>query len=184
MENSEKKDIQITTQRLQLETLSMKYIQEIFKEFTDEITKNLRASTPKAIEEEEKRVKRSAEKFKQWTDVNFTVADEQGNFVWCCGIMHLHTRTPEVWLWIKKSARGKGYGKEMIGGLIKRIQEHRDFDHIIYRAKTDNIWSRKIAEHFGGVLQFNEEGKEKIFIEEKFDKSDSFEAVEYRIYKK
>jgi len=65
MENSEKKDIQITTQRLQLETLSMKYIQEIFKEFTDEITKNLRASTPKAIEEEEKRVKRSAEKFKQ-----------------------------------------------------------------------------------------------------------------------
>jgi len=72
----------------------------------------------------------------------------------------------------------------MIGGLIKWIQEHRDFDYIIYRAKTDNIGTRKIAEHFGGVLELNEQGEEKIFIEDKFDKSSSFEAVEYRIYKK
>lgn len=139
MKNSEKKEIQISTERLHLEVLSMKYVQEIFKEFTDEVTKTLRSSTPKAIEEEEERVRRSAEKFKQGTEVNFTVADKEGNFIGCCGIMHLHTRTPELGLRLKQSVRGQGYGKEMIGALIKRIQEHREFDYIVYRAKTDNF---------------------------------------------
>ena len=78
MENIENKEIQISTERLQRETVSMKYIQEIFKEFTDDVTKRLRASTPKAIEEEYARVERSIEKLKQWTDVNFTVVDKQG----------------------------------------------------------------------------------------------------------
>ncbi len=65
MENTENKEIQISTERLQIETLSMQYVQEIFQEFTDEVTKTLRASTPKAIEEEEEWIKRSIEKFKQ-----------------------------------------------------------------------------------------------------------------------
>lgn len=181
---TEQSDITLQTQSLTLEILSMKYIQEIFKEFTDEVTKTLRASTPKAIEEEEERVRRSAEKFKQGTDVNFNVSDKEGKFIWCCGIMHLNTKTPEVGLRLKQSARGKGYGKEMIGALIKRLQEYKDFDYIIYRAKVDNIATRKIAEHFWGILQVDEQGKEKIFIEEKFDKSSSFDAVEYRIYRK
>lgn len=70
-----------TTSRLQIEALSMKYIQEIFKEFTDEVTKTLRASTPKAIEEEEERVKKSVEKYRNGTDINFTVADKEGKFL-------------------------------------------------------------------------------------------------------
>jgi hypothetical protein len=57
--------VSITTQRLQLESLSMKYIQEIFKELTDEVTKYLRATTPKYIEEEEKRILETQEKYKQ-----------------------------------------------------------------------------------------------------------------------
>lgn len=81
METTGQKELQIETQRLQIEALSMKYIQEIFKEFTDEVTKTLRASTPKVIEEEEERVKRSGEKYINGTDINFTVADREGNFL-------------------------------------------------------------------------------------------------------
>jgi len=184
MENIEIQNIQITTERLQWELLSMKYIQEIFEEFTDEVTKRLRASTPKTIQEEEDRVKRSIEKHKQWTDVNFTVADEQGNFVWCCGIIDLKEKIIEVWLWIKQSERWKWYGKEMIGWLINWLQKNREFDYIKYLAYKENVWSRKIAESFGWELQVDDEGKEIIIDEWKFDKSSSFEAVEYRIHKK
>jgi [ribosomal protein S5]-alanine N-acetyltransferase len=81
MENTEKLEIQISTKRLQRETVSMKYIQEIFKEFTDDVTKRLRTSTPKTIEEEYARVERSIEKYKNRTDVNFTVTDKEGNFI-------------------------------------------------------------------------------------------------------
>lgn len=127
----------------------MRYLQEIFKEFTDEVTKTLRASTPKHIEDEEEWIKRSIEKFKQGTNINFCVADKEGTFIGCCSIMHLDTHTPEIGLRMKQSVRGKGYGKEMVGALIDRLQKNKEFDHIIYRAMTDNIASRKIAEHFG-----------------------------------
>jgi hypothetical protein len=45
----------------------------------------------------------------------------------------------------------------MISGLIKRIQENKTFDYILYRACKGNIGTRKIAEHFGGVIQLDEE---------------------------
>lgn len=177
-------NISITTPRLQLELLSMKYIQEIFKEFTDEVTKTLRASTPKRIEEEEERVNKSEEKYKKWTDMNLVVTDTQGNFIWCCGVMHVNTNTPEIWLRIKQSERGKWYGKEMVWALIKRVETHKDVEYIVYKAHKDNIGTRKIVESFGWVLQLNEKGKEHVFMEPKFDNSSSSETVEYRIYKR
>jgi len=162
----------------------MKYIQEIFKELTDEVTKYLRATTPKYIEEEEKRILETQEKYKQWIVLNLVATDTEGEFIWSCGITGLNTQTPEVWLWIKQSARWKGYGKEMIGVLIKRLENYKEFDYIIYGTCTENVGSQKIAEFFGGELQRDESGNAKIFTEWKFDKSSSFDAVEYRIYKK
>ena len=173
----------ISTPRLQLELVSMKYVEEIFKEFTDEVTKTLRASTPKKIEEEAERVIRSQEKYKQWTDMNLVVTDTQGNFIWWCGIMHVNTPTPEIWLRIKQSERRKWYGKEMVWALIKRLETYKDFEYIVYRAQKGNMGTRKIVESFGWILQLNAEGKENIFMEPKFDNSSSFECVEYRIYK-
>lgn len=98
--------------------------------------------------------------------------------------MDLNTRTPEVGLRLKQSARGKGYGKEMITTVIKRLEDNKDFDYIIYDAHVDNVATRKIAERLGGILQVDEDGKEKVFTEWKIDKSSSFSAVQYRIYKK
>lgn len=184
MENTEKQNILFTSEKLQRELLSMKYIQEIFKELTDEVTKYLRVSTPKNIEQEENWIRDSKEKYEKGENINFIVTDTQGDFVGICWVEKLKTKTPELWLWLKQSARGKWYGKEMIKTIIKRVQEHSDFDYLIYRAHVDNIATRKIAESFGWVIQLDEKWKEKIFIEEKFDKSLTSEAVEYRIPKK
>jgi len=174
----------IETQRIKRELLSMKYIEEIYKEFTDNVTKTLRTSTPKSLEDEKNRVIRSQAQYDEWTSMELVVTDKEDNFIWCCSIMRLDTSTPEVWLRLKQSARGQWYGKEMIDGLIQRIEKNKTFDYIVYRAKTDNIATRKIAESFGWILQIDEQGKEKIFIENKYDNTSSFEAVEYRIYKK
>lgn len=184
MEKNINSESLISTPRLQREVLSMKYIEDIFKELTDEVTKMLRVPTPKSIEEEIERVISSQEKMKQWSLLNFVVTDKEKNFIWTCGIIHLDTSTPEMGAWIKQSARGKGYGKEMVGGLINRLENNKKFEYIVHGAHKENIGSRKIADHFGWVLQVDEEGKEKINIEYKFDKSSSFEAVEYRIYPK
>ena len=65
MEKNTSSESIITTPRLQREVLSMKYIQDIFKELTDEVTKYIRVPTPKKIEEEEQRVLSSQEKMKE-----------------------------------------------------------------------------------------------------------------------
>ena len=184
MENTEKEHIRFTTEKLQREVLSMKYVQEIFKELTDEVTKYLRVPTPKKIEQEEEWIIKSKETYEKGENINFIVTDHDGDFIGTCGVVELNTSTPEVGLRLKESARGKGYGKEMIAGLIDRLEAHKKFDYIVYRAHKENIATKKIAESFGWIVERDEEGKEKTFIEHKFDNSSSFEAVEYRIYKK
>ena len=184
MENTEKEHILFITQTLQWELLSMKYIQEIFKELTDEVTKYLRVPTPTKIEQEEEWIKNSRETYQKWENINFIVTDDAGDFIGICGVLNLNTSTPEVGLRLKQSARGKWYGKEMIAGLINRLEKNKKFDYILYRAHVENVATHKIATSFGWELQRDEQGNAKIFIEHKFDNSSSFEAVEYRIYKK
>ena len=77
----EEKYSHIHTPRLQWHTLSLKYVQEIFKEFTDEVTKYLRASTPSKIEEEEQWIVGAADKDSKGICLHRVVTDETGAFV-------------------------------------------------------------------------------------------------------
>lgn len=97
----------IQTERLQRELLSMKYIQEIFNELTDEVTKYLRVTTPKKIEQEEEWIIKSKETYEKGENINFIVTDTAGDFIGTCGVTELNTSTPEVGLRLKESARGK-----------------------------------------------------------------------------
>lgn len=96
MENREQQSILFSTETLQREELSMKYIQEIFKELTDEVTKYLRVPTPKKIEQEENRIRDSREKHLLGSKMNFVVTDMQGDFIGTCGVENLDTKTPEL----------------------------------------------------------------------------------------
>ncbi|MEI7919167.1 MAG: hypothetical protein WCH65_02970 [bacterium] len=96
MENREKQNILFSTETLQREELSMKYVQEIFKELTDEVTKYLRVPTPKKIEQEEDRIRNSKEKHLAGGKMNFIVTDTQGDFIGTCGVENLDTKTPEL----------------------------------------------------------------------------------------
>lgn len=63
MEN--KGNITIETERLLLVPISMEYVQEIFKEFTPEITTYMFPKSPDAISETEKFIKDSIQKMEQ-----------------------------------------------------------------------------------------------------------------------
>lgn len=179
MENLE--NVKFNTERLQLEALSMKYLQEIYKELTDEVTKYLRVPTPKSIDQEINRINDSQEHHKKWTQINFEVTINW-EFVGCCGYTDLNTPTPELWIWIKESTRGKWYGKEIVSGIINRLKDYKKFDYIIYGAHVDNVATQKIVRSFGGELQIDTNGNPIKTLTRKFDKSASFDSLEYRIY--
>ena len=81
MENKEQENILFTTEKLQRELLGIKYVQKIFKELTDNVTKYLRVTTPKEIKQEEDWINSSKEKYEKGTEINFIVTDETGDFI-------------------------------------------------------------------------------------------------------
>jgi len=78
-------------------------------------------------------------------------------FLGCCGLHIKETPdTPELGIWLKKSAHGNKYGQEAIKTLIDWCKENIEFDYLIYPVDKKNIPSRKIPESLGGTI-FREE---------------------------
>ena len=92
----------------------------------------------------------------------------------CGGLHHIDTKTPELGVWIKKSAQGNGYGKETIIALKEWADKNLDYEYILYPAVEENYPSRRIPEFLGGEVfreydKVNMSGKEQ-------------HLLEYRIY--
>ena len=53
------------------------------------------------------------------TDMAVAIVDKVSDeYIGNCGVHSLQASVPSVGLWIKASAQGKGYGREVIGGLL------------------------------------------------------------------
>ncbi len=165
----------INTDRLKLIPTSPKYAFDIFKEFTDEITTYMYPKPAEKIEDTLNFINTSISKMENGEEVQVVILDkETGEFLGHGGIAKLKTKTPELGIWIKKSAHGHKYGKEAVKGLKDWIDKKIDYKYIIYPVDKRNIGSRKIAEFLGGVIE-DEYKKENM-------SGNILDEVEYRIY--
>jgi ribosomal-protein-alanine N-acetyltransferase len=143
----------IDTERLSLIPIDRKYAQEIFREFTNEITTYMFPKPAEKIEETHYFIDEAMEKNKRNEQLQMVVLDkETKEFIGCAGLHKIKTRTPELGIWIKKSAHGHGYGREAIAGFEDWAQKNLDFDYLIYPVDKRNIPSRKIPESLSGQL--------------------------------
>jgi len=168
-------NILIKSKRLLLQPITLDYKEEIFKEFTPEITAYMFSRSPKKIEETiefiEKSMKENAEGSNfQVVVLNKTTKEYLGN----AGLHHINTKTPELGIWIKKSAHGNGYGKEAITALKKWADKNLDYEYIIYPVVDINYASRRIPEFLGGKI-FREYDEENM-------NGSKQHLLEYRIY--
>jgi [ribosomal protein S5]-alanine N-acetyltransferase len=166
----------IETERLILKPESLKYANMIFPEFTDEITKYMWPATPKQVEDTEKYITQEIERMKNGTNLSMLIFNkETDEFLGGGGIHHMELKTPELGIWIKKSAHGNKYGREAVVGLKNWADKNLDYDYLLYPVVKENIASRKIPESLGGkvareIIQKNENGED-------------MDEVEYWIYK-
>ncbi len=111
------------------------------------------------------------------TELTFVILKkENGEFLGVCAVHQLHTDTPELGIWTKKSAHGNGYGREAIHCLKAWADENLDYESLSYPVDKRNIPSRKIPESLGGRIvrefrQINLSGN-------------LLDQVEYRIYRR
>lgn len=178
-------NIIIETERLLLVPTTKEYIQEIFKEFTDEVTRYMFPKTPKEISETEERINSCLVKREKWEELQMTILDKiTKEFFGNVGLHRVNESIPELWIWIKQSAYGKKIWKEAVAWLESWGQENLDFEYIVYPVDKDNIPSRKIAESLWWIVQIDENGNELIKTKGTLDPNKKLNSVEYRIYKK
>lgn len=143
----------IKSKRLLLDSILIKYKDEIFKEFTPEITVYMSPAPAKNITETEDFIRSSIKKIKDGSNLQKVVLDKKTKeFLGCAGLHHIDTKTPELGIWIKKSAHGHGYGKEAMTALKEWADENIDYQYIIYPAVDKNYASRRIPESMGGKI--------------------------------
>jgi ribosomal-protein-alanine N-acetyltransferase len=165
----------IETERLKLIPLSNKYKEDVFREFTDEITTYMYPKPNESMEALDKHYEETLEEMKRGEDYSFTVIDKNTEeFLGRGGLHQPHTRNPELGIWLKKSAHGNGYGREAMTAVKKWADENLRYEYIAYPVDKRNIASRKIAESMGGKImkeykKINMAGKE-------------LDEVEYHIY--
>jgi RimJ/RimL family protein N-acetyltransferase len=62
------------------------------------------------------------------------------------------TESPELGLWIKKSAHGQGFGREVVAAVAGWAHQTLGKKSFIYPVAVQNIASRRIAEGFHGEI--------------------------------
>lgn len=177
--------ITIETERLLLVPITMQYAEEIFNEFTPEITTYMFPKAAETIAETESFIQSSIERMNAWTNYQAVILDKNTKeFLGCVGLHIKNPVTPELGIRIKKSAFGKKIGREAVAGLTNRARENLDFEYLFYPVDKDNVGSRKIAESLGGVVQKNPNGEEIVKIKDTMYPNRKMNSVEYRIPKK
>jgi [ribosomal protein S5]-alanine N-acetyltransferase len=101
--------------------------------------------------------------------------EEKSEFLGLAGLHNIKSKTPEIGIWIKKSAHGNKYGLEAITAFIHWAKTNIDYTHLRYPVDKRNIASRRIPEMNGGIImkeykKINQRGFE-------------LDEVEYWIYK-
>jgi [ribosomal protein S5]-alanine N-acetyltransferase len=146
--------LNIEGSRLRLVAIADTFENDIFQEFTCEITRYMVPPSAKDITETRQFIADSKRGMKIGNNLQFAIVSKPtGEFLGCCG---LHgedkIRTPDLGIWIKKSAHGRGYGREAIHTLVRWSWHNIDLDYLMYPVDRQNRASCKIPESLGGVV--------------------------------
>lgn len=169
------KSFVIESERLRLVPTSEDYAQDIFEEFTDEITKFMMPRTPKKIEETLEFIRASRIAMDKGEELELVILDKfTGEFIGHAGMRKLNTDVPVLGIWIKKSAHGHKFGREAVKALKDWADKNLRYKYLEYPVDKKNTPSRKIAESLGGTVARE--------IKKTNMAGNILDEVEYRIY--
>jgi RimJ/RimL family protein N-acetyltransferase len=143
----------IKTERLLLKPISYDFTDDIFNEFTQEITKYMFPKPAKSKDETREFIENSLKGLKDGTNLQMVIVNKINNeFIGCIGLHNIDKIDPELGIWIKKSSHNNGYGIEAMDGLIKWANENIKYEYLKYPVDKRNKPSKKIPEKYYGKI--------------------------------
>lgn len=166
----------LETERLKLVPIAMNHLDEIFREFTPEITVHMFPQPTGDIGDTKKFITDSLARMKKGENLQLVAEDKKtGEFLGCMGFHEIHKHDPVMGIWLKKSAHGRGYGKEAMKAIKEWADKNISYEYIKYPVVKINTPSRQIAEFLGGKVAREFVGTNQ--------KGEKMEEVEYKIMK-
>ncbi len=151
--NKERAALEIlTTSRLTLKPLNTSVANDIFNNFTKEVTRYMFPTPAKTIEETLNFIRAMQNSRAKLTDFVYSIhLKDTDEFIGCAGLHGLASDIPELGIWTKVSAHGHKYGLEAITALVK-LAQNLDYDTLKYPVDCHNIASKRIPLALGGEL--------------------------------
>lgn len=147
-------DLVIHSARLTIRPISREHADDIFREFTPQITRFLIAQPTGQFSDTLGYIERAAKERAAGRDLAVVIFETtSGQFLGAGGI---HSRAihnePVLGIWLKREAHGRGYGREAVAALCDWARQNLDYTGLIYDVDRENTPSRRIAESLGGVI--------------------------------
>ncbi len=138
----------LNTQRLAIRPFSKAFLADYYQEFTDEITKYQYPDSFPHIEAADRVMSGFVRDMKQGEMLELVILTQGGEFLGSMEVFGLKEDTPEVGLWLKRSAHGAGYGREALRGLLDHLNQTGKYRYYIYEADVRNTPSIRLIEKF------------------------------------
>ena len=143
--------IVIQSPRLQLHQFEMADAEEVFACITPKIARFMSWEPPTRSEY----VARCEARLQAPELNTFSFVIRRRDSKECLGMAAVEqcdTESPELGLWMKESAHGQGFGREVVAAIAEWAHKTLDKKSFIYPVAVQNIASRRIAERLHGEI--------------------------------
>lgn len=151
-------DIKIETQRLRIRPFDMKYLQEYYLEFNEEITKYQYPDPFASVSAAREVLQEFVNQMNQGEMLFLSVFMNE-EFSGGIEVHGLREQTPELGIWIKSALQQRGYAYEALAGVLKFMDTYCRKDWYVYEADIRNEGSMKLVEKF----RYKKEGEPDAF---------------------
>jgi RimJ/RimL family protein N-acetyltransferase len=141
-------EVSLKTERLNIMPFSNLYLKAYYEEFTNEITKYQYPDSFSDIDSANEIISEFVSDMRKGNMLEMVLLSHDGEFLGSIEVFGLKEETPEVGLWLKKSAQGTGLGYEALRKMIEYLNSTQKYQYYIYEADIRNIPSIRLVEKF------------------------------------
>lgn len=145
-------ELKLVGSKLMCKSLEMTFAHDICETFTPTVTRWMWPSAPKTLEQITEHIRTKQAAMSRGEELAMVVLTNASEFIGYIAIHQLNTRTPELGIWLRETAQGKGYGFEALSLLIQWANETLTFDYLKYPVAKENTASRALIEKLGGEI--------------------------------
>jgi len=146
--------VSMTGARISMSPVDIRHADDILAEFTPDITRFMYPAPVENIKQVYDFIQRSRDEMTQNKALILAIQRKDDHeFLGVCGLHgNKKSATPELGIWIKKSAHGQKLGREAIHTLVNWAKAKLSIEAFHYPCDKDNVASRKIADSLNGII--------------------------------